>query len=78
MISPSGQAAPARSQIGVPSPVEADRQGADGENAGHQEECNQHLGEHYITPKITAPQNRMAKAATKSASFSKEKWDIIL
>lgn len=29
----------------------ADRQCADGENAGHQEECNQRLGEHYITPR---------------------------
>jgi hypothetical protein len=58
--------------------VVADRQCADGDNAGHQEECNQHLGEHYITAKITAPQNRKARVAAKSASFSKEKWDVIL
>jgi hemolysin activation/secretion protein len=52
------------------SPVEADRERADGENASHQEERNQRLREHYMNPKITAPQNRKAKAATKRASLS--------
>jgi hypothetical protein len=54
------------------SPVVADRELADGENASHQEKCYQRLGEHYMSPRITPPQNRKARAATKSASFSKE------
>jgi len=48
----------------------ADGERADGENACHQEKGNQRLGEHYMNPKITAPQNRKARVATKNASFS--------
>src|SRR6478736_6453005 len=40
--------------------------------------CDRCLGEHYMNPRITPPQNRKARAATKSASFSKEIKDRIL
>jgi hypothetical protein len=56
--------------IRVLSSVIPGRQREKGENANDQEERNQGLGKHYMNPKITAPQNRKAKAAMRSASFS--------
>ena len=54
------------------SSVEAECERTNGENVSREEGRYQHLGQHYMNPRITPPQNRKARAATKSASFSKE------
>jgi hypothetical protein len=46
-----------------------DREHVDRHDSIHQEQCDQGLGEHYMNPKITAPQNKNARAVAKTASL---------
>jgi hypothetical protein len=50
----------------------SDHQHIDRENGGHQDQRDHGLGKHHMNPRITAPQNRKARAATTRASFSKD------
>jgi hypothetical protein len=50
-----------------------DHEHVDDHNSSHQEQRDQGLGEHYMKPRITAPQNKNARAAAKSAWLSKER-----
>jgi hypothetical protein len=49
-----------------------DREHIDHNNGSHQKQRDQGLREHYMKPKITAPQNKNARPATTSASLLKE------
>jgi hypothetical protein len=49
-----------------------DHHNVDRHDDGDQHQRDQGLGEHYMNPRITAPQNRNARAAMANASFSKE------
>jgi hypothetical protein len=44
-----------------------DHEHVDDHNSSHQEQRDQGLGEHYMKPRITAPQNKNARAAAKTA-----------